>query len=90
MQLLKLLIQRGAKLDLQDARTGQSALVLAARNGNTEVIRILVEAGANAALLTTGMTDGVNALMAASYEGHDEAVRVLLDYGKQVGQYLMP
>jgi ankyrin repeat protein len=44
--VVKLLLDRGAKIDLQRS-DGATALIVAAQNGHEEVIKILLERGAD-------------------------------------------
>ena len=52
--------------------------MMAAFNGYTQVVRVLLEAGADK---NVARQDGATALMAAAQNGHWEVVRVLLDAG---------
>lgn len=45
-EIVKLLIERGAKLDIQ-RNDGGTALHMAAQNGHAEIIKLLIEGGAN-------------------------------------------
>ncbi len=61
---------------------GVSALSLACRNGNAELVRALLEAGADA---NTTLPGGETALMTAARTGRPEPVRLLLERGAIVG-----
>ncbi|MEJ2111162.1 MAG: ankyrin repeat domain-containing protein [Acidobacteriota bacterium] len=58
-----------------------TALHTASRNGHTEIVKLLLEAGAN--VDATG-NDDVTALHAASQNGHAEIVELLLEAGANV------
>ncbi|XP_043224289.1 ankyrin repeat and SAM domain-containing protein 6-like [Amphibalanus amphitrite] len=74
--VLRLLLDRGAALDVQLPELGLNALMLAAVGGHRSTCRILLEAGADPnAHNTLGMT----ALDMARVAGHRQVVRVLED-----------
>ena len=54
---------------------GAAALMLAARNGHLEVVRLLLEADFET---NVAGTDGATALMLAARNGHWEVVQLLL------------
>ena len=58
---------------------GETALINAAQKGHSEVIKLLLAAGADPDLQTK--TEGRTALMAAARNGEEEAVQVLLNAG---------
>ena len=60
------------------ATDGYTALMAASCEGHNEVVRLLLDAGAETNLAAT---DGYNALILASRKGHNEVVRLLLDAG---------
>jgi ankyrin repeat protein len=51
IEVVKLLLERGAKLDLQ-VPSGPTALIIASAQGNTDVVKLLLESGANKELKT--------------------------------------
>ena len=57
---------------------GTTALMIAAANGQDEIVRILIERGA---AIDATRSDGFTALALAVFFGHDEVVRVLLACG---------
>lgn len=61
------------------ASNGATALYLAARNGQVETVRALIERGADTACQTK---DGWTPLNAASNQGHLEVVKLLLEYDR--------
>jgi ankyrin repeat protein len=71
------LISQGADVNELDPN-GDAPLVMAAYLGHTEIVRALLEAGADVAAVDPGMK--ATALHAASYAGRSEAARVLIEY----------
>ena len=76
--LVRLLIQYGADINIKDTKQQRTALMCAAQRGHTSIVQYLLEQGA---LVNTQDVKGVTSLMMASQNGHPETVRVLLDYG---------
>eukprot|EP00281_Chroomonas_sp_CCMP1168_P021765 CAMPEP_0206221394 /NCGR_PEP_ID=MMETSP0047_2-20121206/5390_1 /ASSEMBLY_ACC=CAM_ASM_000192 /TAXON_ID=195065 /ORGANISM="Chroomonas mesostigmatica_cf, Strain CCMP1168" /LENGTH=351 /DNA_ID=CAMNT_0053644123 /DNA_START=107 /DNA_END=1163 /DNA_ORIENTATION=- len=72
-------------VDAQDQRCGQvggpTALMMAAKSGQTDVVRFLLEKGANVNLRNN---EENTALMLAADGGHTDIVRSLLENGAQV------
>ena len=80
---VRALLKNGANPNFQSRsdRTGVPPLVIAAQRGHTEVVRILLEAGARVeGRLWTDET----ALYAAAWRGHLDTVRLLLEWGANV------
>lgn len=75
-------------------RTGASPLLLAVEEENTEIIRLLIDAGAdvNYVLPEQGFgssnTSGVSALLVAVDKGNSEILRLLIDAGADVNNVL--
>lgn len=65
--------------------TGTTALFFAAQSGHLEVVKILLEAGAN---LELASQDGGNALFVAVQSGNVKIVKELLDAGANVNAYM--
>ena len=78
---MKLLLRSGANPATTN-RFGASPLSEAAISGNFELIKVLLEAGADAKALAT--PDGETVLMSAARSGNVDAVRMLLDRGADV------
>ena len=67
----------GADINARDEH-GQTALMNAARDGQTAVVRLLVERGAD---LDHHAKFGLTAVMLAVIRGHEDVVRVLVEAG---------
>lgn len=81
LEALKVLLAAGAPVDAKMPSSGETALILAASNGNNGVVAELV--AANARLKLKG-GDGLNALHRACHAGHLDAVKTLLAAGANV------
>jgi hypothetical protein len=77
---LAVLLSRGADVDARD-RHGQTAVMLAAMDGNARVVEFLAMHGAD---LDHTAKFGLSALMLAVLRGHAEVVRVLVAAGADV------
>ncbi|CAI8021204.1 Putative ankyrin repeat protein MM_0045, partial [Geodia barretti] len=76
------LIDAGVNVNVFDLYGhGESALIVAAREGRTEVVSLLLEAGANTDLQDIKYGLGYSALMMAAREGRTEVVSLLLETG---------
>jgi ankyrin repeat protein len=75
---VKRLIAEGVNVSELDSN-GDAPLVMAAYKGYTEVVRLLLEAGADVAAVDPGMK--ATALHAAAYAGRTEAAKLLIEYG---------
>ncbi|CAK9297911.1 unnamed protein product [Gordionus sp. m RMFG-2023] len=71
----------GASINAHSNEFKESALTLACYKGNLEMVRFLLEAGADHEHKTEEMH---TALMEASMDGHLEVAKLLLDHGAQV------
>ena len=76
--LVRLLMQYGADINIKNANQQRTALMNAAEWGHTSIVQYLLEQGAP---VNTQDVNGATAVMMASQDGHPETVRVLLDYG---------
>lgn len=78
---LQLLLEHGAGINTHSNEFKESALTLACYKGHLDMVRFLLEAGADQEHKTDEMH---TALMEASMDGHVEVARLLLDSGAQV------
>lgn len=73
------LIGEGADPNETD-ENGDCPLIIAAYRGYTEIVRVLLEAGADVTAVDPSMK--ATALHAAAYAGHAEAARLLIELGR--------
>jgi len=78
LELAKVLIAAGATPRVKTRLNDITPLHMAAKNGNSAMIDLLLKAGADVQAATT---TGTTPLMNAAASGHSEAVRLLLDHG---------
>jgi uncharacterized protein len=76
--LVRELISRGSQVDERDAK-GDAPLIIAAYQGYTDIVKLLLEAGADVSVVDPGMK--ATALHAAAYAGNAEAARLLIEHG---------
>lgn len=77
----QILLDHGAGINTHSNEFKESALTLACYKGHLDMVRFLLEAGADQEHKTDEMH---TALMEASMDGHVEVARLLLDSGAQV------
>lgn len=82
---VRMLLAHGARVDDQDDRRGQTALMWAAAEGHADVVETLVGAGAD---VRTRVPSGLTPLLFAVREGRLEVVRVLLQAGADVNDVI--
>jgi uncharacterized protein len=78
---VKSLISSGVNVSELDAHR-DAPLVMAAYLGHTEIVRMLLEAGADIRAVDPGMQ--ATALHAAAYAGRTEAARLLIEHGIEI------
>jgi ankyrin repeat protein len=78
---VKALVAQGVNVSEPD-RNGDSPLIMAAYEGHTDIVRCLLEAGADVRALDPSMH--ATALHAAAYAGRTEAARLLIQYGIEI------
>ncbi|XP_031786072.1 ankyrin repeat and KH domain-containing protein mask isoform X3 [Nasonia vitripennis] len=81
VSVAKILLEHGAGINTHSNEFKESALTLACYKGHLDMVRFLLEAGADQEHKTDEMH---TALMEASMDGHVEVARLLLDSGAQV------
>lgn len=81
VSIARILVGHGASINTHSNEFKESALTLACYKGHLEMVRFLLEAGADQEHKTEEMH---TALMEASMDGHVEVARLLLDSGAQV------
>jgi uncharacterized protein len=77
------LIQNGVNVDELDSN-GDAPLVIAAYKGYNEIVKLLLEAGADVRAVDPGMK--ATALHAAAYAGRTEAARLLIQYNIDINK----
>lgn len=87
LEALKLLVTHDLSVDEQGVN-GESPLMIASANGNTELARQLLSLGAKANYINTkdGPQKGRGPLISAIYSGNGEMVEMLLVAGAALGQ----
>jgi ankyrin repeat protein len=75
------LIAQGVNVSELDENR-DAPLVMAAYKGHTEIVRVLLEAGADVTAVDPGMK--ATALHAAAYAGRTEAAKLLIQYGVEI------
>lgn len=88
VDMVRMLLDMGVKVDSRSTKEGISPLHLAARNGSAEIIVLLVERGANVNNRTLGVTN--SPLMDAVNYGHVQAVKVLIAANAKVNANSKP
>ena len=80
-EIVNILLNNHANVNLKDEKYGITALIIASSKGNIEIVRELLNKGADVDLATN---DGITALMTASINGHTEVVKEFLKKGANV------
>jgi hypothetical protein len=70
---VKLLLDLGADVNAKDSDDGRTALMGAAHKGRTDVIRLLVERGADLATRDIGSRDSIHKLAGVTWQAVDYA-----------------
>jgi ankyrin len=76
--MIQKLIQAGANPNAALSQYGDTALMMAARTGKTDAVKVLLDRGARSTRKNLGDT---TALMWATSEGHPDVVKMLIDRG---------
>ncbi|KAJ5883588.1 uncharacterized protein N7473_010474 [Penicillium subrubescens] len=83
-------MEGGPVHDCGSESIGKTALHFASEWGNQEIVRLLLEAGADANALLNSANEGVTALHLAAKGGHVEVVQLLLEAGENIYAYTPP
>ena len=78
IEKIRELINKKCNLDVRDANNGHTALIWASKRGHLNIVKLLLEAGADVNELTN---IGMTALMWAKIFGHKEIEILLTDAG---------
>jgi ankyrin repeat protein len=84
MDIVHMLVERGAEINPPSLSAKQYAIVRAAESGCTEIMNYLIRHGAKLDLPTEEQTVGNGALHRAARRGHPGIIRLLLQHGIQV------
>ena len=76
-EIVEVLVAAGAEVNTPETYNGHTALVAAARNDHVDVMRVLLEVGADR---TVRIKDGRTAYHVALQYGHIDAANLLLSY----------
>ncbi len=76
--ICRLLILKGANVNVKGSKDGLTALMLAALNGHSIIVRLLMDNGAN---VNARDKNGYTALTYAIYKDHQNIVNILQNYG---------
>ena len=74
--IVKLLLNNGANTNIKNEKKGYTALILTAKDGNTEDAKLLID---HCAYINAKVKIGITPLMIASYYGNTDIVKLLLD-----------
>jgi ankyrin repeat protein len=85
VDVVEFLLEKGANINDKKFRDqiDQTPLIIAAFNGCTDIVRMLLDAGAN---IHHRNDQGENALISAAQEGQIDVVKLLLDAGADATQ----
>ena len=75
---MELLLESRADLEIRAAEDGSTALHCATFNGNAEVVKVLLDAGADR---SSALEEGATALHLATRGGYLEIAHLLIDAG---------
>ena len=78
IEMVNVLLENGADIDVPDGRWGCSPLLFAAQEGKMEIVKILLTAGANINFKNNSKLD---AIYFASERGHYDIVKILMKFG---------
>jgi ankyrin repeat protein len=79
LEIVQLLLNKGAKVDLRDGKYRATPLIWASLGGHEAIAELLLARGADPKIKE--QKQGVDALIAASARGRTKLVKLLLDHG---------
>lgn len=80
IKTVEILLDNGADINLQNASTKETALIIASRLGKSDIVKLLIDKGANLNIKTN---DNANALFVAQKNKNGEIVELLKKAGAQ-------
>lgn len=78
VSLVVYLLSIGAEIDFQNKATGDTPLLVAAKNGHTEVLKVLMKQGASKSIIDKNGNDAISAAIGA---GKIEVIPALIEAG---------
>lgn len=81
LEVVRLLLCNGAKVEVATAGNGWTPLCQAVRDNRVEVIRVLLDHGANK---HARLKSGCDAVAEACFRGHHEVARILMEHGARL------
>jgi hypothetical protein len=81
MEMLSLLIEKGADVDEKNTQQGQTPLIFAAHWGHADVLRLLIEQGAD---VNIQMDDGWTALIDSISMDKSDVAKILIESGADI------
>jgi ankyrin repeat protein len=84
MEVVQMLIERNADVNVRYPWPDEYAIVRAARSGHTEITNCLISHGANLDLPIGNLTVGHQAMHKAASQGHSDIIKMLLSHGVSI------
>jgi uncharacterized protein YjlB len=80
--IVRLLLEKGAEIEVKDGKYGYTPLLLATGTGHEAVVKLLLEKGAE--IEVKGRSYGYTPLVWAAGNGHEAVVKLLLEKGAEI------